>query len=143
MVYLSAYQEYMKARVAQRIKEMEEEEEEEEEEIPEKIIYKSWIITFETRARPGYRGWVRTQVEVWAETVNVESRIPDDGLAKELLLNSIARNDQWSWILNMSMKFGVEEESETAIEALTGDVLKVIIYRTTDYRVEDQWEIQY
>ena len=31
MVYLSAYQEYMKARVAQRIKEMEEEEEEEEE----------------------------------------------------------------------------------------------------------------
>ena len=157
MVYRSAWQEYIEARVAARVKEMEEKERRkrkeekliekeiiEEEELPEKVFYKSWVITFDTRAGTTSKGhsYKATRVEVWIETVNYESRIPNDSWVKETVLNSIARDIQWSWILAMGMKWGIEETQETAEEAIY-DHLSVIIYRTTDYEVEDNWQIPY
>ena len=110
----------------------------------EKVLYKSWVITFETRAGTTKKGhsFIATNVEVWIETVNYESRIPSDSWVKETVLNSIARDIDWSWILFMGMKWGVEETQETAEEAIY-DHLSVIIYRTTDYEVEDNWQIPY
>jgi hypothetical protein len=114
-----------------------------EEPPPEKMVYRSIIITYDTEAgtnpRTGH-SWQKTNIEITAEVSDTEDKIPSFTDLVDKTLSSIAKNEQWSWILQMDMKIGFENE-EISMEKW-GEI-HVIIRRTTDYERQDEWTIQY
>jgi len=109
-------------------------------------IYREIIITFDTPAGTGvtpagnYYQWDPTHVEVTAACSDLESRIPTSNQIIEKVLDSLQRNEFWSWILAMGMKIGTPEDEPSVEE---WHEIHVGIRRLRDYEKVDEWTIPY
>lgn len=100
------------------------------------------MITFETpKGQRGYNRWIDTHVEVWGELVNYPDDLPSDKVVENKILNSIALDPQWEWILNMGLTLAIEEEYE--VDETPYDHIKVTVKRLFDYMRVDRWNIPY
>lgn len=105
-------------------------------------LYRCIILTFDTDEGVNPltgQTWVKTNVEVTGETSHNEKDILSFAQIEKKVLDSIRKDEKWSWVLALNMKIGYEEEKSME----EWGEIHVIIRRTTDYKRLKEWTIPY
>lgn len=105
-------------------------------------LYRCIILTFDTDEGTNPLtglSWAKTHVEVTGEICDNEKDILSFAQIEKKVIESISKNEAWSWILALDMKVGYEEEKSME----EWKEIHVIIRRTTDYKRLGEWTIPY